>query len=81
MKTIEVKPNKKMFCQECGSQMTESLVGAETNIVTYFNVSFRVNSPYDKTDGRRQYVLHYKCPNSRWWNSHDEYSDDEVLKI
>lgn len=76
-----VKPTQALFCTKCGAQLIESMVGAEKHLYNDEGGGYPAYEPYDETTGKRQYVYQYTCPSKRWWNFHNSYTVDKVIKI
>ena len=74
-----VKPKNIIYCQQCGSQMLEELVGAERIIRHYGIDCVNPESPYDEETGKRNYAYKYTCPNKKWWNKCYSFVKDEVI--
>jgi hypothetical protein len=73
------KPHKEFFCQECGSELIETLIGAEHY---YWECEAGKMYPYRKYSqetGRRQYVYSYRCPNKRRFNAHDDFMEEKII--
>lgn len=80
--TMKSKPNKFMYCSNCGEELNETLVGAENYYrVTIGGAIYYPYKAFDSKDGKRQYVCHYKCLNKKWWNHCDSYSVAEIIKL
>lgn len=56
------------YCEKCGARMVTT-PDHRKNWVKF------ILPNYDELTGEKiDYSgLHYKCPNDRWWNSHDSY--------
>ena len=75
-----VKSNKTYYCRLCGSQMLEDLIGAENYFEEYPECGR--SYPYrefNRDTGKRQYIYKYTCPNSRWFNRHDDFFVDKII--
>lgn len=77
----KVAPHKKLFCTVCGRELDETIVGAEKYVAHFAMDSFKPYQPYDDKTGKRQYVRRYTCIHSKWWNNHNDYMVDEVIKL
>jgi len=75
------KKNEKLYCTECGNELKMTLVGAEKFYYVYSTGCFHPYSKYNRKTGKRQYVKRYKCPNSKWWNSHSDFMEDKIILI
>ena len=82
-KKNEVEPRRKLYCSYCGTQLVETMVGAE--VITKFimiDLEYHPYSRFNTTTGKRQYVFRYRCPFNRWvFSPHDCYEEDEVVTI
>jgi hypothetical protein len=65
-----------MYCSRCGAKLIEGFVGAE-NCVDIDGIP--LYNKYSRNDGKRLYVKSYKCPKSRWYNNHDNFTSGGVL--
>ena len=79
-------PSKVLFCSHCGSQMLESMHGAEENMQYVYDTKVPAGCPYNRKTGKRQYCLKYVCPNwtkpHLWeFSLHDNYFLDEIIEI
>ena len=82
MKKEKKITKRKLYCTKCGSELKMILVGAEEFYYFYPECGkFYPYSKYNQKTGKRQYVKRYKCPNKKWWNSHTDFMEDEIVTI
>ena len=74
------------YCSHCGKRMKSMLLGAETNMMFYGDMStIPLASAYNKNTGKRQYCYRYTCPDfkKKMWglifSKHNDYFIDEVI--
>lgn len=69
------KDRKKRYCSECGRILLQIRIGAE-KVKEYWGGDLSYpHSPYNIDTGKRQYGVTYKCPKSRWYNWHTNYTE------
>ena len=83
-----VKPKNQLYCSYCGSEMIETMEGAEKNMMFYSDSpSIPFSSAYDKKTGKRQFCYRYTCPNWKngflgiFYSQHDDYFIDEIITL
>lgn len=76
------------YCSHCGLKMIETLVGAETNMMFYGDMSsIPFGSAYDEKTGERQFCYKYICPcwKKKLWgllySKHDNYFVNKIVKV
>jgi hypothetical protein len=74
-----VEPSKIRYCRECGTQLVESLTGAENYEACGWGDYYKPYHNYDNKTGKRQYVRKYECPQKRFFNNHSSYMVDEII--
>jgi len=79
MKKQLVKPIHTIYCQRCGCQMIEELVGAEKIQRCYGIDYYYPEAPFDEKTGKRKYAYKYTCPNKHWWNRCYSFIKDEII--
>ena len=77
-----------LYCTGCGEKLIPFIDRAGNYRMGYM---YLLNySDYDKTTGKKQVMIAYKCPNRRWWTQkidHDYYgmgpviNEEEALKL
>ena len=76
------------YCSHCGLKMIETLVGAETNMMFYGDMSsIPFGSAYDEKTGERQFCYKYICPcwKKKLWgllySKHYNYFVNIIVKV
>jgi len=65
---------EKKYCGHCGKSLLQITIGAE-DVVEYYGLDVsKPYWPYNRKTGKRQYGTMFKCPNKRWYNSHEKYT-------
>ncbi len=69
------------FCKECGSKLSEKLVGAENyTAMDWEGGNCYPYSKFDSITGKRQFIYEYVCPNLRgWFSNHSKIQDNEII--
>lgn len=63
------------YCGKCGEEMLVQLIPANLVTIMYHDTPINLDSAYNPKTGKAQYGMHLKCPNKKWYNSHDCYFD------
>jgi len=61
------------FCEECGLELIEEKVGAETVEACYGMDCIKPYPKYNERTGERQFGIRKRCPKARWYNHHTDF--------
>lgn len=76
MSSRKTKEVSDKFCRKCGKQVIVMQISAgDIERVAMFGGSYHPYSHFDEDTGKPNIGLRYKCPDSRWYNSHDEWEE------
>jgi len=65
---------KKLYCGVCGKELLQIQIGAEKVECCSECGCFHPYSAYDNKTGKRNWGIRFKCPSSKWYNSHYDYT-------